>query len=134
MVASLARPGGNLTGINFFSAELIAKRLELMRMLVPAATRVAVLVNPVNVSSTESTLRDAESAARVMGQQIKVLSASTSGQIDTAFATFLHERPDALLWATTPSWTADASSWSNWRTSIASLRHFRGANMPRSVG
>ena len=59
LVASLARPGGNLTGINIFSAELIAKRLELMRVLVPAATRVAVLVNPANVSSTETTLRDA---------------------------------------------------------------------------
>jgi putative tryptophan/tyrosine transport system substrate-binding protein len=97
LVASLARPGGNLTGINVFSAELIAKRLELMRMLIPAAIRVAVLVNPVNVSNTESTLRDAESAARVMGQQIKVLSASTSREIDTAFATFVHERPDALF-------------------------------------
>ncbi len=97
LVASLARPGGNLTGINIFSAELIAKRLELMRVLVPAATRVAVLVNPVNVSSTETTLRDAEPAARAMGQHINVLNASTSLEIDAAFATFVHDRPDALF-------------------------------------
>lgn len=96
-VTSLARPGGNLTGINFFSAELIAKRLELMHLLVPAATRVAVLVNPTNVSSTEATLKDAELAARSMGQQIKVLNASTSREIDVAFATFERERPEALF-------------------------------------
>jgi putative ABC transport system substrate-binding protein len=97
LVASLARPGGNLTGINFFSAELTAKRLELMHVLVPAATRVAVLVNPVNVSNTESTLRDVEPAARALGQQIKVLNASTSREIDAVFATFVHEPPDALF-------------------------------------
>jgi putative ABC transport system substrate-binding protein len=97
LVASLARPGGNLTGINFFSAELVAKRLELLRVLVPAATRVAVLVNPANVASTESTLRDVEPAARAMGQQIQVLNASTSREIDAAFATFMRERPDALF-------------------------------------
>ena len=72
LVASLARPGGNLTGINFFSAELIAKRLELMRVLVPAATRVAVLVNPTG-PNTKSTLRDVEPAARAMRQQIQML-------------------------------------------------------------
>ena len=97
LVASLARPGGNLTGINFFSAELVAKRLELLRVLVPAATRVAVLVNPVNISNTESTLRDVEPAARAMGQQIQVLNASTSREIDAAFAPFVRERPDALF-------------------------------------
>jgi len=97
LVASLARPGGNLTGINFFSVELVAKRLELLRVLVPAATRVAVLVNPANASNTESTLRDAEAAARAMGQQIQVLNASTSREIDAAFASFVRERPDALF-------------------------------------
>ena len=64
LVASLARPGGNLTGINFFNAELVAKRLEFLRALVPAASRVAVLVNPANVGNTKSTLRDVEPAAR----------------------------------------------------------------------
>ena len=76
-VASLARPGGNLTGINFFNRELAAKQLELLRELVPAATRVAVLVNPANAVATETTLRDVERAARAMGLQIQVVRAST---------------------------------------------------------
>ena len=97
LVASLARPGGNLTGINFLSAELLTKRLELMRVLAPAATRLAVLVNPANVSSTASTLRELEPAARTMGQQIQVLKASTSGEIDAAFATIVNSRLDALF-------------------------------------
>ena len=96
LVASLARPGGNLTGINFFNAELVAKRLELMRVLVPAATRVAVLVNPTS-PNTKSILRDVEPAARAMGQQIQVLNASTSREIDAVFAAFVRERPDALF-------------------------------------
>jgi ABC-type uncharacterized transport system substrate-binding protein len=97
LVASLARPGGNLTGINFFNAELTAKRLGLLRELVPAATRVAVLVNPAAASNADSTLRDVEPAARTMGLQIKVLNATTSREINAAFATFKHERPDALF-------------------------------------
>jgi putative ABC transport system substrate-binding protein len=97
LVASLARPGGNLTGINFFSIELTAKRLELLRELVPGASRVAVLVNPANATNTETTLRDVEPAARAMGLQIQVLNASTSSEIDAAFATFVRERPDALF-------------------------------------
>ena len=87
LVASLARPGGNLTGINFFSAELTAKRLELLRELVPAAARVAVLVNPANATIAETTLRDVEAGARAIGMQIQVLNASTSREIDAAFAT-----------------------------------------------
>jgi putative ABC transport system substrate-binding protein len=97
LVASLARPGGNLTGLNFLSGELTAKRLELLRALVPAATRVAVLVNPANAMNTETTLRDVEPAARAMGLQIQVLNASTSREIDTAFATIVRERPDAIF-------------------------------------
>jgi ABC-type uncharacterized transport system substrate-binding protein len=97
LVASLARPGGNLTGVNYFSYELIAKRLELLRELVPAATRVAVLVNPANAEATEPTLRDVEAAARAMGLQIQVLNANTSREIDAAFATVVRERPDALF-------------------------------------
>ena len=97
LVTSLARPGGNLTGINLFIGELTAKRLELLRELVPAATRVAVLVNPVNAAITETTLRDVEPAARAMGLQIQVLNASTSREIDAAFATIVRERPDALF-------------------------------------
>jgi putative tryptophan/tyrosine transport system substrate-binding protein len=97
LVASLARPGGNLTGINFFTNELSAKRLELLRELVPGAARVAVLVNPANVLNTETTLRDLEPAARAVGLQIQVLNASTSREINEAFATFVRERPDALF-------------------------------------
>ena len=97
LVTSLARPGGNLTGINFLNAELTAKRLELLRELVPMAIRVAVLVNPTNVTTAEISLRDVEPAARSMGLQIQVLRASTSGELNAVFATFASERPDALF-------------------------------------
>ena len=97
LVASLARPGGNLTGINFFASELAAKRLELLRELVPGATRITVLVNPANTMTTEAALRDAVPAARAIGLQTQVLNASTSREIDAAFATIVRERPDALF-------------------------------------
>jgi putative ABC transport system substrate-binding protein len=106
LVASLARPGGNLTGINFVSAELVAKRLELLRALVPAATRVAVLLNPANTANTETTLRDVEPAARAVGLQVQVLNADTSHEIDAAFATIVRERPDALFSASSPYFTS----------------------------
>ena len=99
LVASFARPGGNLTGINFFTSELAAKRLELLRELVPMAARVAVLVNPENAANTETTTRDVATAARAMGLQIQVVHANTSREINTAFATFARERPDALFFA-----------------------------------
>jgi ABC-type uncharacterized transport system substrate-binding protein len=102
LVASLARPGGNLTGINFFNVELAAKQLELLRELVPAATRIGVLVNPASALNTESTLRDVESAARAMKLEIQVLNARTSREIDAVFATFVRERPDALFVNTDP--------------------------------
>jgi putative ABC transport system substrate-binding protein len=97
LVGSLARPGGNLTGFNFFNYELVAKRLELLRELVPGAVRVAVLVNPTNATNTETTVRKVEAAARAIGLQVQVLNASTSLEIDAAFATFGRERPDALF-------------------------------------
>jgi ABC-type uncharacterized transport system substrate-binding protein len=97
LVASLARPGGNATGINFFSVELVAKRLEILRELVPATTRVAVLVNPADAANTETMLRDVEAATRAMGLQIQLVNADTSHEIDAAFATFVRERPDALF-------------------------------------
>jgi putative ABC transport system substrate-binding protein len=96
IVASLSRPGGNLTGANFFANEVVAKRLELLRELVPTAKRVAVLVNP-TYPATETMLRDGPPAARAMGLQIDVLNASTSGEIDAAFASFNRDRPDALF-------------------------------------
>ena len=97
LVTSLARPGGNATGINFFNAELSAKRVELLRELVPAATRLAVLVNPANPSNMQTTLRDVEAATRARGLEIQVHNASTKRDIDAAFATFVHERPDAVF-------------------------------------
>jgi putative ABC transport system substrate-binding protein len=97
LVASMSRPGGTLTGVNFLNAELHGKRLELLRAMVPSATRVAVLVNPSDSTNTESTLRDIEPAGSAMGLQIQILQASTSRQIDAAFATFVHERPDVLF-------------------------------------
>ncbi|HLX18183.1 MAG TPA: ABC transporter substrate-binding protein [Bradyrhizobium sp.] len=97
LVASLARPGGNLTGINFFNQELVGKRLELLRELVPGSVRVAVLVNPTEVTSTETTVREVGKAALSIGLQVRVLSASTSHEIDAAFATLAQERPDALF-------------------------------------
>ncbi len=96
LVASLARPGGNATGINFFVTELAAKRLGLLHDLVPKANRVGVLVNPADVL-TETTLRDVQPAARAIGLQIQVVNASTSGEIDAAFAAFVREQVDALF-------------------------------------
>ena len=96
LVASLARPGGNLTGINYFAAELIAKRLALLHELVPKAVRIAVLVNPANASITEATLRDLPEAACALGLQIQVLKASTRSEIEAAFATLVRDRAEAL--------------------------------------
>ena len=134
LVASLARPGGNLTGINIFTGELTAKRLELLRELVPAATRVAVLVNPANATTTETTLRDVAAAARVMGLQIQVLDASTSREIDAAFATFVRERPDALFVGPDPFFSARRVQLANWRRTTRSLRHMRCVSLPKSAG
>jgi ABC-type uncharacterized transport system substrate-binding protein len=99
LVASLARPGGNLTGINIFTIELAAKRLELLRELVPGAARMAVLVTAANA---ETTVRDVEAAARALGLQFQVFNVSTIREIDAAFATFARERPDALFVAGDP--------------------------------
>jgi putative ABC transport system substrate-binding protein len=96
LVASLARPGGNVTGINFFSREVIAKRLALLHQLVPEAVRFAVLSNPANAAS-EATLQDVQEAIRTIGLQIQVLNASTAPEIDAAFAALARERADALF-------------------------------------
>jgi putative ABC transport system substrate-binding protein len=97
LVASLARPGGNLTGINFFLGELTAKRLELLRELVSGAVRVAVLVNPENAANTETTVRDLETAAGAIGLQLQILNASSRDEIDAAFAAISRERAEALF-------------------------------------
>jgi putative tryptophan/tyrosine transport system substrate-binding protein len=106
LVASLARPDGNATGINLLSLELVAKRLELLREMVPGAVRVAVLVNPANAAFAETTLKDVEPAARAMGLQIQVLNASTGREIDAAFATLVRQRPDALFVGNDPFFTS----------------------------
>jgi putative tryptophan/tyrosine transport system substrate-binding protein len=96
LVASLARPGGNLTGINLLSQEVAAKQLGLLHQLVPSAARVAVLINPAEATE-QTTLHDVQEAARVMALQISVFRASTSAEIDAAFASFADRRPDALF-------------------------------------
>jgi len=96
LVASLAPPGGNLTGTSILQIELVTKRLQLLHELVPAATRVAVLVDPASKTTTETTLQEVESAARAMALQIPVLHASNGREIGAAFAAFERERPDAL--------------------------------------
>jgi putative tryptophan/tyrosine transport system substrate-binding protein len=101
-LAASTLTGGNLTGVNFFSTELAAKRLELLRELVPGAARVAVLVNPANAMRAEATVKDVQAAAAAMGLQIQVVGASTRSEINAAFATFARERPDALFVCTDP--------------------------------
>jgi putative tryptophan/tyrosine transport system substrate-binding protein len=101
LVTSFSRPGGNMTGINILTSELAAKRLELLRELVPRAARVAVLANPVNVAATETQLKEVDAAARAMGLQIQIHNDNTSAEIDAAFETMSRERPDAVYVTTT---------------------------------
>ena len=97
LVASLARPSGNVTGINFFTMEVAAKQLRLLYDLVPKARRIAVLVNPANGPTAESTIREVQEAAPIIGLQIQIFNAATSQDIDATFATFTRQPPDALL-------------------------------------
>jgi putative tryptophan/tyrosine transport system substrate-binding protein len=106
LVSSLARPGGNLTGIGFLTTELAAKRLGLLRELLPKAARVAILVNPDSAAQTEATLREVEPAARTMGLQVQVFKANTSREIGAAFESMERDRPDALFVAPGPFFTA----------------------------
>jgi putative ABC transport system substrate-binding protein len=97
LVANLARPSGNATGINFFTAELAAKRLGLLRELLPAATRIAVLANPTDPIRLETIVRDLKTAAAAIGLEFQVVNASTSGEIDAAFTTLAAARPHGLF-------------------------------------
>jgi putative ABC transport system substrate-binding protein len=97
VVASLSHPGGNATGINFLTSEVLAKRLGLLHELAPKAVRIAVLINPTNTTSADATLRDMPEVARAIGLQIQILKASTSREIEAAFATIVHDRADALF-------------------------------------
>ena len=112
LVASLSRPGGNATGVNFFVSELVAKRMQLLRELVPAMKRVAVLVNPTDAENYQSTLREVEAAAGEL--QILVHEVATVQQIDTAFANMTSEKPDALF-------TAPGSFFNTRRVQLAVL-------------
>jgi putative ABC transport system substrate-binding protein len=96
LVTTLAQPGGNATGINSFSREVVTKRLRLLNDLVPKAARIAVLVNPINTATAEPTIRDVHEAATTIGLQIQILNAATIDEIDATFATLARERPDAL--------------------------------------
>ena len=97
LVASLARPGGNATGVNIFFGEVVAKRLRLLHDLVPKAVRIAVLLNPANAATADATLRGVKEAAPAIGLQIQILNATTIGEIDAAFASLASEHPDALF-------------------------------------
>jgi ABC-type uncharacterized transport system substrate-binding protein len=119
LVASLAQPGGNVTGINTFAVELAAKRLELLREMVPAATRVAVLVGPSNTATSESTVRDTAAGARAMGLQVQVLNADSRREIDAAFATLARERSDALLTDSNPFFLSRRAQLVNFASRLA---------------
>jgi putative tryptophan/tyrosine transport system substrate-binding protein len=119
LVASLAQPGGNVTGINTFAVELAAKRLELLREMVPAATRVAVLVSPSNTATYESTVKDTAAGARAIGLQVQVLNADTSREIDAAFATLAREGSDALLTDSNPFFLSRRAQLVNFASRLA---------------
>jgi putative tryptophan/tyrosine transport system substrate-binding protein len=116
LVTSLARPSANLTGINLLGLELTAKRLELLREMLPGAARVAVLVNPANTDNAQITLREVEAAGRAMGLQIQISNASTSREIDAAFAAFGRERPDAVFVGQDALFNGRRLQLANWAT------------------
>jgi putative ABC transport system substrate-binding protein len=97
LVASLSRPESNLTGVNFFFGELVPKRLELLRELVPAMAHVAVFVNPANPARAEFLMREVQSAGRAMGLQVQIFNTGTATEVNAAFATFARQRPDGLF-------------------------------------
>src|SRR5262245_38207641 len=97
LVTSFAKPGGNATGVSFLASEVVAKRLGLLHQLVPKAVRIAVLVNPANAQTTETTLRELGAAARALGLQIQILKAGTRSEIEAAFTTLVRDRADALF-------------------------------------
>ena len=111
---------------------MAAKRLELLRELLPGVIRIAVLVDPANARTTESTLKELEAAVRTIGLQMEVINASTSPQIDAAFATLVSKRPDALF-VGIPSCSAAVSNWCNWRRAMRFPPYIKTANMPRSA-
>jgi putative ABC transport system substrate-binding protein len=133
LVASLARPGGNVTGINFVSADLSAKRLEYLRMLVPGAARLAVLISLMDAAG-ENTLRDVEAAAGALAMQTQVFRAGSSGEIDQAFAAMARERPDALFVGLGPFFTSRRMQLAHWTTRIGVPAAFGGRQYAEAGG
>jgi putative ABC transport system substrate-binding protein len=134
LVDSLARPSGNATGINFFVQEVVTKRLQLLHELVPKAARVAVLVNPTNVTATATTLREVEEAARALGLQIQILNASTSREIDAPSQPLCASGPKPSSSAPMGSSPAGASNLPSCRRATGFPRHMRAASMSRPAG
>jgi putative tryptophan/tyrosine transport system substrate-binding protein len=134
LVASLARPGSNATGINFFNQEAVAKRLGLLHDLVPKAVRIAVLVNPANPSAIEDTLREIPEAARALGLQIAVLKASTSREIEAAFACLRATGPTLSSSPPTRSSSAGPSNLRRSRRIIGFPRPIPNAPLSKPVG
>jgi putative tryptophan/tyrosine transport system substrate-binding protein len=134
LVASLARPGGNLTGVNLVIGELTAKRLGLLRELVPGAARVAVLVNPANTVNAETTLRDVEPAARAMGLQIQILKAAPAGRSKRPSQLSCASGPTPCSLAMTPFSPAGVSNWFTSRRAMRFPRHIRCVTLPKSAG
>src|SRR5262249_50130732 len=134
LVASLARPGGNLTGINFFTGELGAKQLGLLRELVPSAARIAVLTNPANIQGAATAVVEVEAAARTMGLQIQVFNASTGREINTALAAIARERTDALFIVGDPYFTIRRVQLANLAARYAIPASFVARDFPEAGG
>ena len=134
LVKSLARPGGNMTGVNFFLAELAAKRLGLLRELVPAAVRIAVLINPAEATIADTTLREVEPAASALGLQIQILKASTSDEVNAAFAAMRVSGQTLCSSGVVPFSVPGVSNRPPWRRVMQSPRHTRGVPMSRRAG
>jgi putative tryptophan/tyrosine transport system substrate-binding protein len=105
LVASLNRPGGNVTGAAILTTALTAKRLELLHELVPAATSIGFLVNPTNPTVFKAEMMEAETAARALGVRLVTLNASTLREIEAAFEILVAQRIGALLTSGDPLWT-----------------------------
>ena len=134
LVANLARPGGNATGINFFTTEILSKRLGLLHDLVPKAVRIAALVNPADPPSTETMLRDIPKAARALGLQIQILNASTSREIEAAFAALVHDHADAVFVAPDGFFGNRRVQFARSRRIIGYLRPIPFASLSKPVG
>ena len=133
-VASLARPGGNLTGINSLIGELVAKRLELLRELVPVVTRVAVLVNPADASSAGTTLRDVEAAAGAMGCKSGLSMPAPAASSMPPSQVLCASGPTRFSSPANPFSPVGVSNWPSWRRTTRSPRYTGCVKLPKSAG